>query len=308
MQIDVPTHGSTWRDMQDMCLLLKILVDLSLVSPSAGPSCDWEFDRLGGIASSPFDINKEGLWFVSAVMGYLWMNEEQLGFDPTIFELDGKRYMKITPNGRTERLVLVELIERHSSVAGRATTCWKAYRDGDESKMIFVVKDSWQYPERGEEGVLLRDATEKGVVNVARYYHHETVRVGGRDDDINGNVRKGLGIMKATDAFRNTSATKVEDTMPPSGASGGRTARKRSSSSLNAPLPPNKRSCSISPHADRGHSELPNRIHRRTTLRDYGKNIYKASPRVAMLAALEGNITGMRRSGDYYTQTNRSRT
>jgi hypothetical protein len=36
----------------------------------------WEFDRLGGIASSSFDINEEGLQFVSAVLGYLWMNDE----------------------------------------------------------------------------------------------------------------------------------------------------------------------------------------------------------------------------------------
>ncbi|KAI9777131.1 MAG: hypothetical protein M1839_009087 [Geoglossum umbratile] len=71
------------------------------------------------------------------------------------------------------------------------------------------------------------------------------------------------------------------------------TARKRSSSSLNAPLslPPNKRSCSTSPHEDR-RSVLPNRIHRRVILRDYGKNIYKASSRASMLAALEGNIEG----------------
>ncbi|KAI9777385.1 MAG: hypothetical protein M1839_008898 [Geoglossum umbratile] len=86
------------KNMQDMCLLLKILVDMSLVLPSAGLSCDWEFDRLGGIASSAFDINKEGLQFVSAVLGYLLMDEEQLGFDPTITESDGKRYMEITRN------------------------------------------------------------------------------------------------------------------------------------------------------------------------------------------------------------------
>jgi hypothetical protein len=38
----------------------------------------WEFDQLGGTASSPFDINKEGLQFVSAILGYLWMDDEQL--------------------------------------------------------------------------------------------------------------------------------------------------------------------------------------------------------------------------------------
>jgi hypothetical protein len=31
----------------------------------------WEFDRLGGIASEQFDINKDGLQFVSAMLGFL---------------------------------------------------------------------------------------------------------------------------------------------------------------------------------------------------------------------------------------------
>jgi len=44
----------------------------------------WEFDRLGGVASEQFDINKDGQQFVSIVLGFLRMNEEQLGFDPTI--------------------------------------------------------------------------------------------------------------------------------------------------------------------------------------------------------------------------------
>ena len=148
-------------------------------------------------------------------------------------------------------------------------------------------------------------------MNVARYYHHETVCIGRKDNDINSNVRKGLDIMKATDAFRHASATSnAENMMPPPSTSGSRsrsTARKRSSSSLNALLPPNKRLCSTSPHADKGRSELPNRIHRRIILRDYGKYIYKASSRVAMLAALEGNITGMRYSRDSSIQTNRNR-
>jgi hypothetical protein len=47
----------------------------------------WEFDRVGGIASPPFDINKDGQQFVSVMLGFLWMNQEQLGFDPTIVHL-----------------------------------------------------------------------------------------------------------------------------------------------------------------------------------------------------------------------------
>jgi hypothetical protein len=35
------------------------------------------------------------------------------------------------------------------------------------------------------------------VVNIARYYHHETVYVGGKEDNIYNNICKGLDIIKA---------------------------------------------------------------------------------------------------------------
>jgi hypothetical protein len=37
---------------------------------------------------------------------------------------------------------------------------------------------------------------------------------------------------------------------------------------------------------------VPNRVHRRLILRDYGKPIYKSSSRASFLAALEGCIEG----------------
>ncbi|KAL9948565.1 hypothetical protein ACHAO5_001665 [Verticillium nonalfalfae] len=67
--------------------------------------------------------------------------------------------------------------------------------------------------------------------------------------------------------------------------------KKRSSSQTGAALPPNKRSCSASPtKADK--NALPNRIHRRVVLCDYGKPVYTASTRSALLLALEGCIEG----------------
>ncbi|KAH6716220.1 hypothetical protein BKA61DRAFT_631655 [Leptodontidium sp. MPI-SDFR-AT-0119] len=104
----------------------------------------WEFDRLGGIASERFDVNENGLRFVST-----------LGFDSTTIIADGRRYIEIERNGQRERLIIDEVMKRAPCIAGRATTY------------------SWQYPEREEEGELLREATNKGVVNIARYYYHE---------------------------------------------------------------------------------------------------------------------------------------
>ena len=72
----------------------------------------WVFDRFGGLASEQFDINHDGLQFVSTVLGFLWMSEEQLGFDPTITTEDGRRYVTIERNGQTERLVIDRLMNR----------------------------------------------------------------------------------------------------------------------------------------------------------------------------------------------------
>ncbi|CAD6441533.1 90362bc5-0d07-46b3-b5a5-cb30ce7966c1 [Sclerotinia trifoliorum] len=278
----------------------------------------WEFDRIGGIASEKFDINKEGLRFVSTMLGFLWMNEEEIGFDPTIKTENNQRFIEIERENRKERLIIDNLMMRSRCIAARATTCWKAHYEKDPSKPL-VIKDSWQYPERDEEGELLCEATKKEVVNVCRYYHHETVRILGMEDDITGNIRKGLDITKAQSSnfprrqsvvSRNTALIYSSD----------RTSMKRSSSQMNTPMPPppskrfrpkssltpsadisneaslsNKRSTLLSPPASLSNKksrEHSNRIHRRVILSDYGKPIYSASSLKSLLIAFEGCIKG----------------
>lgn len=254
----------------------------------------WEFDRLGGIASEQIDINKKdgGLHFVTTILGFLWMNEEALGFDPTIIRSGGEQYIEIERDGRTERLIIDEVMKRARCIAGRATTCWKAHRKEDPQTPL-VIKDSWQYTDRDEEGKLLQVATEKRVVNVARYYYHETVRVRGADDDVRSNIRNGLDVAKATN-YRPERSTLKSSASTSSVSRKGRSSSaglKRPSSETDAALPPRKRSCSASP-TKASICTLPNRVHRRVIIREYGKPIYKASSRVALLAALQGCIEG----------------
>lgn len=251
----------------------------------------WEFDRLGGIVSEQFDINKDGLRFVSTILGFLWMDDEQLGFDPTIISSGGERYIEIKRGDETERLIIDKRMKRAPCIAGRATTCWKAHRKED-SQAPFVVKDSWQYTEREEEGELLREANDRGVINVARYYHHETVRVGDMDDDIRSNVRKELDITTAENYRASWSAlsrsTSVAGTPRKSRSTAG---VKQSSSQTGASLTLSKRSCSASPTKG-AVSPVSNRVHRRVALHDFGEPIYKASSRAALLRGLEGGIQG----------------
>jgi hypothetical protein len=239
----------------------------------------WEFDRLGGIASAIFDIQTKESWYklVYAMLSILIMSEEQLGFDPTIIKVDGKRCIDIKRNGQQERLIIDEMVKHAPCIAGRATTCWKAHLEGGDSRFHLVIKDSWQYPERQEEGEMIREATDKGVENVARYYHHETVAVGDRDDDIQSNVRGGLdtstGVPKELDISARTGQKSTTSI-----------GQKRSSAHLDDYEVPYREICSK--------IQARNRMHRRVIVRDYGKSIYKASTRVALLAAIEGCIHG----------------
>ncbi|KAL6807586.1 hypothetical protein GGI42DRAFT_351039 [Trichoderma sp. SZMC 28013] len=249
----------------------------------------WEFDRLGAIASEEFDINKDdetGLRFVSTILGFLWMDEEQLGFDPTIISEGDKQIVTIQRDGKTERLILDELIKRAPCVSGRATTCWKAHPEEDP-QMLLVIKDSWQYTERNEEGELLKEATDQGVVNVARYYHHETVHVRSQVDEIHGNIRRGL-ISKNARTYQLEPSSQLPDEKSKS----GRTAGVKRSPPSQADGPPGKRSRSMRPVSRISDEALANRVHRRVIVRDYGKAIYKASTIPVLLKALEDCIQG----------------
>jgi hypothetical protein len=298
------THESTWLDLARYAREVFIAQDTRRFV-QAFTLCGslmrlWEFDRLGGIASSAFDINKDGLGFVSAFLGYLWMTNEQLGFDPTITSEGTNRYMTITKEGNTERLVIVDAIKPYHSIIGRGTICWKVYHEGDESKQLLVVKDSWQYPERDEEGEYLLEATKRGVVNVARYYHHETVCVGGEDDTIVDNVRKGLDIGGADNAYKIITKMKKEEEKKKQEDLHRNMAQlmiqnKARSRDTNTPLSGNMPAVPTSPQESEADSPRGDRVHRRVILLDHGQPLYEASSRVAMLAGLEGGIRGMQR-------------
>ncbi|EGE81746.1 hypothetical protein BDDG_04689 [Blastomyces dermatitidis ATCC 18188] len=254
----------------------------------------WEFDRCGGIGSEEIDINKDGFQFIMVILGFLFMDQLQLGFDPTIVTVGSQRYIEIQRDGKKERLVIDEVILRARCVAGRATTCWKAHRETDKSRIPLVIKDSWQYPERHEEGELLQEAMERGATRVARYDFHETVQVDGKDDDVH-TIRKGLEVT--------TSKSKkgsLQVALRRSASNRGCTSRsstigqKRSSDCVDTILrsPPSKRTQSSSPIKRPADSSPPNRVHRRVIVRDYGKPIYESSSRVALLVGMEGCIVG----------------
>ncbi|UPK91871.1 hypothetical protein LCI18_002806 [Fusarium solani-melongenae] len=105
------------------------------------------------------------------------------------------------------------------------------------------------------------------------------------DDDIQNNIRKGLDIATATGygpylpaQFSNMTAEGPQEGRPS-------TSRKRPFSQTGLALPPSKQSRSASSSKT---TAVPlNRVHRRVIVKDYGKVIYKASSRSALLTALK---------------------
>ena len=55
------------------------------------------------------------------MLGFLWINEEQLRFDPTILILDGKWYIEIVRNDQTKCFIFDKFIKQARYIAGWAT-------------------------------------------------------------------------------------------------------------------------------------------------------------------------------------------
>lgn len=58
------------------------------------------------------------------------MNEGQFGYDPIIMTANDERFIEIEQDNSTERVIVDEVMQRARYIAGRATTCWKAHREG----------------------------------------------------------------------------------------------------------------------------------------------------------------------------------
>lgn len=167
----------------------------------------WQFDRLGGIVSEQFDIHKQGYKFVLTILGFLCMNDKELGLDPTIETIDNKRCIVIKREGqRKEFIVLKELVKQDRNIEGRATKCWVGHPKTNPKKKL-IVKDVWENgriygPFGSPEGSTVEQMTQSGIVNVVQYYHRYVVRIGNQDDDVLKCIRRNLSNWVSSNGCR----------------------------------------------------------------------------------------------------------
>jgi hypothetical protein len=136
----------------------------------------WRHDRGAICTAPPFNVSEDGRRFVTMVLGYYLMRDDELGFDPSIVRGGKERYIPVVRDGVEERFFIENAMYREACILVRATTCWKAM--GQDNTISFVIKDSWQYDGKDDEGGLLMDVTNADVPNVASCYHYTSVLVG----------------------------------------------------------------------------------------------------------------------------------
>ncbi|KAI8623959.1 hypothetical protein F5Y19DRAFT_341753 [Xylariaceae sp. FL1651] len=90
-----------------------------------------ESDPLGGIASTKFNIHKNGQRLISTILGFLWVDSNDLGFDFTIVKLTDQQHFQVERYVKKERLITDQLVRGPQDIVGRATNCWRAYVEGD---------------------------------------------------------------------------------------------------------------------------------------------------------------------------------
>ena len=107
--------------------------------------------------SSAVNIHNDPNTFVRFILGASSDNAEFVGFDPTIFYEDGKRYIMLpdakNKNAMKEYLLRnMEPVFDQRAIRGRGTCCWLVDIDGE----LFIVKDAWRSSEREPEWKFLQ--------------------------------------------------------------------------------------------------------------------------------------------------------
>nr|DAB41628.1 TPA_exp: serine/threonine-protein kinase 2 [Thielaviopsis paradoxa] len=143
----------------------------------------WSFDRRGALGSMQVSVIDEPERFVAIIAGFLTMGPAQLGADQSIKMAGGRTSFQFQPHADkpARAVVLDRIIRQQRCVAGRGTTTWRAYFDGEPWTPL-VVKDYWAGAGTHEDA-LLTQAQERGVANMPRYLGGTLVRAGGRDPD-----------------------------------------------------------------------------------------------------------------------------
>ncbi|KAM0441231.1 hypothetical protein ACHAPT_000538 [Fusarium lateritium] len=139
----------------------------------------WVFDRSGLYCSDVFDIRKDFVQFLTIILSYRQMTDQDMG-DSNLIATDKDGSYIILDSAATPSLGKIYLESRpiasREGIAGTGTTCYRA-RMPDSNRWDYVLKFKWRWARERPEDELLKLAKEKrawGAVSLDYYNEIES--------------------------------------------------------------------------------------------------------------------------------------
>jgi len=139
----------------------------------------WVFDRSGLYNSEAFDIAQDPDRFLTVLIGYMLMDDAELGVSGLIKEDSHGIYVQCGDDDKAgrERLYLGEptIFERvNKNIVSDGLTCYRA-RLQDSDRYEYVVKMKWSTASEKSEIEILQLVKEKRVAGVVQLFSHQAV-------------------------------------------------------------------------------------------------------------------------------------
>ncbi|KAI5897150.1 uncharacterized protein SCHCODRAFT_02534119 [Schizophyllum commune H4-8] len=126
----------------------------------------WHYSHAVVVVSKPFDLDVNAKTLIDVYSRFAFATREELGFDPKIelirsptspSRLEAPHQYRITVRGH--RYITVNIISNQSADngIGRCTRVWAAYREGEDTKKLYAIKDCWLEEGRKTEYDIYQD-------------------------------------------------------------------------------------------------------------------------------------------------------
>jgi hypothetical protein len=119
----------------------------------------WIFDRSGLYCSEVLNIHQHFVRFLSIILNYQLMTDQELGVNDTIKTDEGGTYI-VADTGNL--YFDTEPIASRNSIVGTGTSCYRAKMPGSD-RFDCALKVKWRWARDRPEDVLLRIAQEKSA-------------------------------------------------------------------------------------------------------------------------------------------------
>ncbi|KAI1496149.1 FunK1 protein kinase [Biscogniauxia marginata] len=147
----------------------------------------WVFDRSGLYCSDVFDLREDFIQYLSIILSYQRMTDQDLGKINIIeTDKDGNYVMLDSAVMPSPRKLYLESkpIACHECLVGNGTTCYRA-RMPDSDRWNYVLKFKWRWVRTRPENVLLKLAKEKCIWGAVSLHYYKEI-------ESTANLRRGL--------------------------------------------------------------------------------------------------------------------